>query len=100
LSDVLHIHAKNWDLVFNTKPRHYTRDGALAKIVEETRLLVRDIRQNVENRNTSFNMYPPQLKSDPQRIKAHQANVAPLNAVADELDARIVDMKRLMQQAE
>jgi hypothetical protein len=100
LSDLLHIYAKNWDAVFNHKPREGSRELGLTRIIDDTQLLVRDIRQNVENRNTSFNMMPPQQRNDPQRRREHEANVAPLNAIADELDARIADMRILVKQPE
>jgi hypothetical protein len=96
LSNLLHIYANKWDVVFNNEPSPSSREYALGKVVEETQLLVRDIRQNVENRNNSFNMNAS-LRNDSQRRQAHDAALAPLTAVANELDARIPEMKAKMK---
>lgn len=96
LSNRLHIHAKQWDTSFNFGPDPALREYSLGKVIEETKAFVRDVRGTAgDMTNMLTDPYQQHMPSEARAGLKQRA--AALNAIGDELDARLVDMQRDMK---
>jgi hypothetical protein len=94
LSTRLHIHAKQWDTQY--KFASNTREHYLGKVIEDTQLVVRDVRnQAADQLNTLKNNSA--VRANAEMRKGYEDRAAALNGIADELEARIPDMRRKMK---
>jgi hypothetical protein len=94
LSTRLHIHAKQWETQYKFSSN--TREHYLGKVIEDTQLVVRDVRnQAADQLNTVKNNSG--VRANPEMRKGYEDRAAALNGIADELDARIPDMRRKMK---
>jgi hypothetical protein len=94
LSDRLHIHAKQWETQY--KFADPNREHYLGKVIEETQLLVRDVRSQADIQSSAI-ANNSAVKNNPELRKGHESRATALNRIADELEARIPDMRRKMK---
>jgi hypothetical protein len=97
LSTRLHIHAKQWESVYNyADPNPSNRELYLGRVIEEALLVRRDVRDQATDQLNMLNNNP-QLKANPQRRKEFEDRASAFNRIADELDAGIADMRTKMK---
>lgn len=91
LSNRLHIHAKQWETAYNFADSN--RDYSLGRVIAEAQLFVRDVRGQASNQLNMVNNNAS-LKADAELRKGYENRAAALTRIADEVDARVSDMRR------
>jgi hypothetical protein len=94
LSNRLHIHAKQWETAYNFADSN--RDYSLGRVIAEAQLFVRDVRNQAANQLNMVNNNAS-LKANAELRKGYENRATALTRIADEVDARVSDMRRKMK---
>jgi hypothetical protein len=94
LSNRLHIHAKQWETTYNFADPN--RELYLGRVIAEAELFVRDVRNQASNQSSTLNNNSA-IKANAEIRKGYEDRVSALNRIADEIEARIPDMRRKMK---